>query len=228
VRTRFGPFTLDSEARQLRRGSEAIHLPRKAFDLLATLLAHRPRVLNKDELHAALWPDSHIDAAGLNVLVSELRRALGDDPKRPRFVRTVHGVGYAFCGEAVHEDAPAEAPSSGAAPAACWLERDGRTMRLKEGENVIGRDPRCDIWVDAPRVSRRHASVEVDAAADRVSLRDLDSTNGTFVARSRVKGPVTLSDGDQVRIGSVVLKFRRWLPERAPATRRIRRRDAVR
>jgi DNA-binding winged helix-turn-helix (wHTH) protein len=219
VTIRFGPFTLDPDTRQLLRGSEPVHLPRKAFDLLATLLAHRPKVLNKDELQAALWPDSHIDAAGLNVLVSDVRRALGDEAKHPRFIRTVHGVGYAFCGDAVHGDptGPSEQP------AACWVAWGDRTFRLSEGENLIGRDPRCGIWLDAERVSRRHASIDVNQAQNTVFVRDLDSTNGTFLGRARVRQPAALKDGDEVRVGTVVLKFRRWLPDRAPETRRIRR-----
>jgi DNA-binding winged helix-turn-helix (wHTH) protein len=218
VRTRFGPFTLDSDTRQLLRDDAAVHLPRKAFDLLSMLLIKRPKVIDKDELQAALWPDSHVDLAGINVLVGDVRRALGDDAKRPRFIRTVHAVGYAFCGEAVDlRDAPAPARTP------CWLVWGDRTFRLTDGENVIGRDPRCQVWVDAPRVSRRHASIAIDLAQDTVVLSDLDSTNGTFVGRSRVGQPVALSDGDSIKVGTVALTFRRWFPERAPETRRIRR-----
>ena len=220
MKTRFGPFTLDSETRQLLRGDAEIHLSRKAFDLLSILLVDRPKVLDKGELHAGLWPDSHVDAAGLNVLVGDVRRALGDDAKRPQFIRTVHGVGYAFCGEAARvEDTPAAAP---AATTACWLVWGERTFRLSDGENVIGRDPRCSIWLDAPRMSRRHASIVINLAEDTVVLCDLGSTNGTFLGRSRVNQPVALSDGADIRMGTVSLKFRRWFPERAPETRRIR------
>ena len=218
MKTRFGPFTLDSETRQLLRGDAEIHLSRKAFDLLSTLLAHRPKVMDKDELHRALWPDSYVDAAGLNVLVGDLRRALGDDAKRPQFIRTVHGVGYAFCDEAAHIQ---ETPVPVTTP--CWLVWGDRTFRLSEGENVIGRDPQCSIWLDAPRVSRRHASITINLAQDTVSLCDLGSTNGTFLGRSRVSQPVALSDGADIKIGTVALKFRWWFPERAPETRRIRK-----
>jgi DNA-binding winged helix-turn-helix (wHTH) protein len=218
VKSRFGPFTLDSGTRQLLRGDKEIHLGRKAFELLSTLLAHRPRVLEKDELQAALWPDSHVDSAGLNVLVGDLRRALGDDPKRPRFIRTVHGVGYAFCGAAVQAD-------DGFAPhaAACWLVAGDRTFRLSDGDNLIGRDPGCAVWIDADGVSRRHAAIVIDGVRNTVQLRDLGSTNGTFLGGSRVVQSIALNDGDEISVGSVALKFRRWFPERAPETRRIRR-----
>jgi DNA-binding winged helix-turn-helix (wHTH) protein len=223
VKTRFGPFILDSDTRQLRRGDAEIHLSRKAFDLLSVLLTHRPKVMNKEELHAALWPDSHVDAAGLNVLVGDVRRALGDAAKRPRFIRTVHGVGYAFCREAVHDSGRNGEPSPVPGATPCWLVWGERTFRLSDGENVIGRDPRCSIWLDAAGVSRRHASIVIDLAQGTVYLRDLESTNGTFLGGSRVVQPVALSDGDDMKVGSVVLKFRRWVPERAAETRRIRR-----
>ena len=242
MRIRFGPFTLDAKTRQLHRGDAEIHLARKAFDLLFTLLTHRPKVMDKDELHAAIWPDSHVDAAGLNVLIGDIRRALGDDPRRPQFIRTVHGVGYAFCYEQVHVDetsgpGPANRLRQGyggqeAGPhvreAPCWLVWGDRTFRLAEGENVVGRDPGCQVWLDASRVSRRHASIAIDLAKGTVFLTDLGSTNGTFVGRSRVDRPVALADGDDIKVGTVVLKFRRWFPEQAPDTRRIRRKSSTR
>jgi DNA-binding winged helix-turn-helix (wHTH) protein len=225
VKARFGPFTLDSETRQLHRGDAEIHLARKAFDLLLTLLTQRPKVMDKDELQAAIWPDSHVDAAGLNVLIADVRRALGDDPKRPQFIRTVHGVGYAFCGEQVHvEGSPTPSPQ----PPLCWLVWGDRTFRLADGESVIGRDPSCDVWLDAPRVSRRHASIVIDPARRAVFLSDLGSTNGTFLRRSRVDRPVAVADGDEIEVGTVALKFRQWVPEQAADTRRIRRKPSHR
>jgi DNA-binding winged helix-turn-helix (wHTH) protein len=219
VKIRFGPFTLDSETRQLRNGGSEVHLPRKAFELLSTLLARRPKVVDKDELRAELWPDSHVDAAGLNVLIGDLRRALGDAVKRPQFIRTVHGVGYAFCGDAIELG---EAPASARTP--CWLVLGERTLPLADGENVIGRDPGCDVWLDAPGVSRRHAAIAINLVENRVLLRDLGSTNGTFLGRVRITEPAALSDGDAIKMGTVVLKFRQWFPERAVETRRIRKR----
>jgi pSer/pThr/pTyr-binding forkhead associated (FHA) protein len=99
---------------------------------------------------------------------------------------------------------------------------------LTDGENVIGRDPSCHVWLDAPRVSRRHARIVIDAADGSVFLSDLGSTNGTFLGRSRVEQRVALTDGDDIRMGTVALKFRKWVPEQAPDTRRIRRKPSTR
>jgi DNA-binding winged helix-turn-helix (wHTH) protein len=221
VRARFGPFTIDSDTRQLLRAGTEVHLSPKAFDLFCTLIESRPKVVDKETLHARIWPDTYVVDANLNVLVSEIRRAIGDNRQQPEFVRTVHGIGYAFCGTAVQVEAAAAAPEA----LFCWVAWASRTSSLSEGENVIGRDPRCSVWLDAPGVSRRHAAIRVDSATRRVTLEDLGSTNGTFLRRSRVRTEVALEDGDEIKVGTVVLTIRLWASDKAPHTRRIRRRS---
>ena len=58
-----------------------------------------PKAVGKDELHARLWPGTYVVDANLSVVVAEVRRVLGDDPQAPRFIRTVHRIGYAFCAD---------------------------------------------------------------------------------------------------------------------------------
>jgi DNA-binding winged helix-turn-helix (wHTH) protein len=198
----FAGMTFDAPSRQLRRGAEEIHLSPKAFDLLGALLDARPRVLTKQELHQRLWPDTFVSDANLASLVAEIREALGDDAREPRFIRTAQRVGYAFCGAA--EPADAEIP-----PAAglCWLIRDRRRLPLRLGENVLGREGEDIIVVASPTVSRRHARISI--TEHHASLEDLGSKNGTFLRGDPVSGAVPLHDGDEIRCGSVVLRFRR-------------------
>ena len=111
---RFGPFTVDADTRQLLRDGSELHLSPKAFDLLWSLVEQRPRVVEKTELLTRIWPDTYVVDANLNVLIGEIRRALGDAAREPRFIRTVHGVGYAFCGTAADvKDEGAGAGASG-------------------------------------------------------------------------------------------------------------------
>ena len=87
-----------------------------------------------------------------------------------------------------------------------WLEWGAKRFPLTAGSHVIGRDPDVEIRLDASTVSRRHARLVVNA--DRVVLEDSGSKNGTFRGLERVKtDPVTLSDGDLLRIGSVQIVF---------------------
>ena len=126
---RFGPFTLDLDTRQLTRGSREIHLAPKAFELLATLVLDRPKVLSKAVLQQRLWPETFVEEANLSNLVAEIREALGDRARAPLFVRTAHGFGYAFCGDAT--TGPDREPVS--ARPSCWLEWDRRRFPLSVG-----------------------------------------------------------------------------------------------
>jgi len=90
----------DSERRQVFRAGQEVHLSRKAFDLLGILIASQPRVVSKSELLERLWPATFVVEGNLSNLVAEVRSALQDDAQNPRFVRTAHGLGYAFCGPA--------------------------------------------------------------------------------------------------------------------------------
>ena len=217
MRVQFGDITLDSASRQLVRGDTAIHLSPKAFDLLCHLVERRPTAVTKDQLFELVWPGTFVVEGNLTVLVTELRRALGDDPHTPRFIRTVHKHGYAFCSE-VTEISP-RPPARDALRV--WLLWNDRVLPLAEGENVIGRDPSCGVWLDQPGVSRRHARVMVKD--DVAAIEDLGSTNGTFVSETAIAGPHQLRDADVIQVGSVDLKYRSWSPSKPVATERIRR-----
>src|SRR5262245_60636210 len=199
MRTRFAEFVLDSDTRQLKRDDREVHLSPKAFAVLSVLLAKRPNVVPKADLFGEIWPDVFVVDANLNVLVGEIRRAIDDDPQAPRFIRTVHGVGYAFCGTVADSDRAA----ADAEPASrFWLAWKQQTFALSAGDNVIGRDPRCDVWVDSSGVSRRHAQIRVAEGSERPVITDLESTNGTFVGGKRVVNATPLTDGDSIKIGS--------------------------
>lgn len=223
MKVRFATFTLDSDARRLisQDGAE-IHLSPKAFDLLRLLIERRPNVLDKAALHAQIWPRTFVVDANLTVLVSELRRALADDAREPRFIRTVHALGYSFCGDAVDLDTPASG-SPDASGARCWLMWNERAIVLAEGENIIGRDPGCSVWLDASGVSRRHARIDVEPGGDVVHLEDLGSKNGTFVDGSPIRGVVQVADGSLIQVGHVELTVRIWSRGKPKETERIAR-----
>jgi DNA-binding winged helix-turn-helix (wHTH) protein len=200
VRFNFDGFVLDTSARELRGSKGAVHLSPKAFELLQTLLERRPGAISKADLHALLWHDTFVTDTSLATLVSEVRGALADDARRPRYVRTVHAYGYAFCGRAVSDpDGP------GSAAPGCWLEWEGRKYPLVGSEHIIGRSGDARVVVDLPEVSRRHARITL--AGDRAILDDLNSRNGTFVGDRKITAAVHLRDGDEIRIGPARLTF---------------------
>src|SRR5262249_60696809 len=105
MRLSFGDWTFDPDSRQLLGVAGPVHISPMAFDLLGALLLARPRALSKAELKDRLWPDTVVAATNLPALVNEVRQVLGDDARRPRYVRTVQRYGYAFCGDASSVDA---------------------------------------------------------------------------------------------------------------------------
>jgi hypothetical protein len=181
-----------------------VHLQPKAFELLDLLVRSRPKALSKQHIRGQLWPDTVVGDASLTVAVAELRSALDDDAKDPRYVRTVYGFGYAFAGEAEAEKG-GEALSTGVAPRVLW---EKRIIPLVEGDNVLGRDEDVTVRIDAPGVSRRHARIRVSGG--EATIEDLGSKNGTCVGdgASPITGPTVLSDDSRFRLGRVLLVFR--------------------
>ncbi|MFZ0311778.1 MAG: helix-turn-helix domain-containing protein [Candidatus Korobacteraceae bacterium] len=95
---RFADFEADRERYQLRSGSRTIKLERLPIELLFLLLEHRGKLVSREQIVARLWCDeSFLDTErSINTAVRKVRRALGDDPRRPRFIETVIGKGYRF------------------------------------------------------------------------------------------------------------------------------------
>ena len=221
----FGTFTFDTNTRELLDAGTRVHLSPRAFDVLRLLLERRPNVVSKRDLHDGVWQDTFVSDANLSVVVAEIRQVLGEDSRQARFVRTVHRVGYAFSGEAT--DLAAAAPLGRAEDLAagrqpCWVVRDDRSYALVAGENLVGRDPRCAVWIDASGVSRRHANIDVEAGV--ATITDLESSNGTFVRGERVSAPRRLSDGDVIELGAATMVFRSLADGSGARTERITRR----
>jgi DNA-binding winged helix-turn-helix (wHTH) protein len=113
MRVLFGSFTLDRDAKALSSEGHSVHLTPKALQLLERLVDEQPRAVSKHELWKWLWPDTFVGEGSLANLITEIRTALGDDPREPRYIRTVsrHGYRFVFAEVAVEPDAltrPAE------------------------------------------------------------------------------------------------------------------------
>ena len=191
MQVRFGPFVLDLESRELLRDSQRLSLSPKAFELLSILVASRPKAVSKTELQERLWPATFVVEKNLANLVSEIRAAIGDDATDPQFIRTVPRFGYAFR-EVAHRADPAPC----VAVSVFRIKWISGQAKLDEGEYVLGRDPNVEIYLDAPKVSRRHARITIAAA--RATIEDLGSKNGTFVGSQRVDGSREIGHGDVI------------------------------
>ncbi|MEX0782205.1 MAG: winged helix-turn-helix domain-containing protein [Dehalococcoidia bacterium] len=99
LRHRFDHFELDVAAFELRSGGQPIAMEPQVFEVLALLVQHHDRVVTKDEILDAVWPERYVTEAALNSRVMSARKALGDDGRTQRYIKTVHGRGYRFVGE---------------------------------------------------------------------------------------------------------------------------------
>jgi DNA-binding winged helix-turn-helix (wHTH) protein len=214
ARTLFGDCVLEPESRVLRRSGQPVHLTPKAFDLLELLLVRRPNVVGKTELMSALWPGVAVTEGSLANLVSEIRIATGDTAKTPLHIRTVHRYGYAFCGEVLKEDvngAVALLPH-----ARFRLVAPEGEVDLAEGENIIGRAEDCRFCIHSSTVSRHHARITI--RGEDVSVEDMGSKNGTFVAGQRLQNLTPLFGGESIQVGSIRLRFAAFSPGTATDT----------
>ncbi len=155
-RLAFGPFVLDPAEARLRRDGRDLPLRPKAFELLRVLAARAGQLVTKDELLDAVWGTRFVTEGVIKTTVGELRDALGDDPKRPRWIETVPRRGYRFAAPA------AGAPSAAAVPTAA------------AGAALVGRDAALAAlgraWQAARGGERRVVFVSGDAGVGKTAL----------------------------------------------------------
>jgi DNA-binding winged helix-turn-helix (wHTH) protein len=198
---RLGPFTLDLDQRRLLAADGEIFLAPKSFELLKFLIEQRPKALSKDEILREIWKNTFVTESNLATTVRDLREALGDSARDPRFIRTSYKYGYAFVGDVLSGQADAHTPSA-------WrILHDHREILLHDGENVLGRSGPGVIVIDSATVSRNHARLTIEG--DRLSCQDLASKNGTWVGSRPATVRLEVDAGDELRLGSVVLVVRR-------------------
>ncbi len=209
MKLRFGDCVVDTDSRRVFCDDREVHLSPKGFVLLSYLIDSRPKALSKSELHEHIWPSTFVSDDSLAKLVTEIRQAIGDDARDAKWLRTVHGFGYAFTDDVIaeirdHDRRPLASQST------LWLQWQGREMPLCKTQTIIGRDLDVDVQLESARISRRHARISIDGT--NAVIEDLDSRNGTFVQGRRIDAPIPLADGDEIRIGPILLTFRASSP----------------
>jgi TolB-like protein len=106
MRVHFSDLTFDTEARELRRRGERLHLAPKAFLVLKALIEERGTAVSKERLLEIVWPKAPVAESTLAHLITDIRSAIGDDPRDPKMIRTVFAHGYSFAADATVDDVP--------------------------------------------------------------------------------------------------------------------------
>src|SRR5262245_40018662 len=128
-------MVLDGTRRELRVGSALVSVEPQVFDLLEFLICNRDRVVSRDDLVASVWAGRVVSDSAIAARINAVRRAIGDDGERQRWIRTVARKGFRFVGEVREEPGPA----SSAAEAGAQHTVRGQEItfcRTKDGVNL--------------------------------------------------------------------------------------------
>src|SRR6201992_1484982 len=209
---------LDTDRRELRRGSQAIAVEPQVFDLLVYLVQNRDRVVSKDDLIASVWEGRIVSESTLTSRINATRTAVGDNGKDQKLIRTVARKGLRFVG-AVHEDSPGVKPAptpfqADDAPLQPVLPTDRPGIAVLPFTNMSG-DPEQEYFSDG-------ISEDIITALSRLRWFLVMSRNSSFVYKGRtatmkqvaeelgvryvVEGSVRRS-GEQVRITAQLNDF---------------------
>lgn len=115
MRFRLEEWDVDTERGLLRDAGRERRPEPTVLRLLEALAARPGELVPRERLIAEVWDGRHVTQGALTVAVCGLRKALGDDPRRPRFVRTYPGRGYSLLAAPVESDSPAAEPPAGRA-----------------------------------------------------------------------------------------------------------------
>ena len=176
----FGPFCLEAQNAILRREGQRVALTPKAFDVLHYLARRPEKLVTKDELLGAVWSDVIVSDASVKVCVREIRKALEDEAKQPRYIETVHRRGYRFIGAVPgsNEVKPAAPPTS---------------VMTEEGDALVGREGEMraleEAYVRARAGLRQCVFVTGGPGSGKTALTE------RFVARLRKEGGTLVLEG---------------------------------
>jgi TolB-like protein len=143
VRYLFEDYALDPDRRELLRGSDALAVEPKVFDLLVHLIRNRDRVVSRDELLATVWQGRVVSDSALSTRINAARAALCDDGEQQRLLRTLPRKGFRFVGT-VREASPAPVPGPGRSRAAG---SEKPSIAVLPFDN-LGGDPAKDYFSD--------------------------------------------------------------------------------
>jgi predicted ATPase/DNA-binding winged helix-turn-helix (wHTH) protein len=221
VRFAFADYDLDTRRRELRHGGAAVPLEPQVFDVLAYLVEHRDRVVPKDELFDRIWGHRFVSDAALITRVMAARKAVGDDGRAQRLIKTVHGHGYRFAGTVETLAAPDAAVAPPSAPAPTGPAPDAAhagtlTFLVADPEDGAGGLAPADATAYRTALAR-HAALLRGALRDRGGEL-LESAGNAVAAVFAEPAPAVAA----ALAGQLALRARDWRATGLPGPLRFR------
>lgn len=233
-----GPFSLDDwivepQLNRVSNGEVSVRIEPKTMEVLLCLAGHAGEVVSRRDLVDAVWTVEFITESTVNHAVADLRKALDDDAREPRFIETIPKRGYRLLispGGHPQKEFPARRPAAHRGPLAVIIDQEvslgkragsgsiGHFLFLAEtriplrGNPVVfGRGEDADIQILVPEVSRRHARMEFEPLT--TAIEDLGSKNGTLINNTPIVNRHELRSGDTIGIGPTTMIYRRFSEE---------------
>ena len=191
---RFGPFQLDVRERRLSRGTDVIPLRLKVFDTLCVLVENAGRLVTKDELLTAVWPDTTVEENNLNHNISVLRKALGENATGQQYIETVPRVGYRFVAPVETAELETRAPeaSEESPQPALPPRRQGASRVFFASAILMVIAAAISLYLARPGTSGRVAAL---AAQDSILIADFVNTTGDEVFDGTLRQAVAVEFG---------------------------------
>ena len=180
-RYRFGPFTLSPAQRMLLQGDRELRLIPRYLDLLIFLVEHRHQAVHRRDIFERVWSDVIVSDSALAQAVRTLRRALGDDPRDPVFIRTIARHGYQFVFSEVVEEQDEGRLTVGGTPRV--PETEGQTDNIDALLDRLTTPPHDAADEDL----KREAAERLHVLGTRTALDRLGTRSGHQYARALLR-----------------------------------------
>jgi DNA-binding winged helix-turn-helix (wHTH) protein len=197
----FDAFRMDVASHRLWRGDREIPLRPKSWDVLRYLLGRPGLLVTKEALHAAIWPDAVVSDDTLTKSIGELRRALGDTSRTPRFIETVHGRGFRFVAEIRGLGGEPNGPSAGTdvqsltttsggvEPGSLFVGRQAELLRLHECLRRVGQGERQLVFITGEAGIGKTALAEAFVRSAAVLCPDIYVLHGQCIQQHGPREP---------------------------------------
>src|SRR5215468_4360087 len=176
----FDNYSLDTDRREIRRGTSVVPVEPQVFDLLEHLIRHRDRVVTKDDLIASVWQGRIISESAISTQINAARCAIADSGEKQRLIKTIPRKGIRFVGDVREEQQPADtaktAPSSERARS-LLTPPDRPSIAVLPFTNMSG-DPEQDYFADG-------MAEEVITALSRCKWLFVIARNSSFIYKGK-------------------------------------------
>ena len=169
----FQSFRLDTLNHCLCQGNERVAIPPKAYDLLRFLVENPGRLISREELLKAVWPDTFVNPEILRKYIQDLRKILGDRPDKPIFIETVPKRGYRFVAPIVDEGTSEQSTVP--------EKTSNETNRVDAVEIAVS---------DIPPSSSRKRFFKLATASLLIAIAGITAVTYVWFGRNRTRAPV--------------------------------------